>query len=223
MHTAPMIAASPSISIPNPFTAGTSAVTGFVVKGVTEAIDSFFSGLVKDALNPLLKLLGQTLLTTPNLSTLPRVGQLWGNSRDIAVAVYVLITLIAGLVVMAHETVQTRYGIKEVLPRLVTAFVTANLSLVFATQAITFANAISGAVLAPGVGSQSAAGTLSTLVLNAVAGSNIFLIFIGLAFAGFYRLDADPYARAYFAVISARALIDNLNCMPDASRLRCYS
>lgn len=172
-----------SIGIPNPLSAGTNAVTGFVVKGVTDAINSFFAGLVKDALNPLLKLLGQTLLTTPSLSTLPRVGQLWGNSRDIAVAVYVLITLVAGIVVMAHETVQTRYGIKEILPRLVTAFVTANLSLLVAGQAIAFANAISGAVLAPGVGSKAAASTLTALVLNAVAGSNIFLIFIGLALA----------------------------------------
>ncbi len=76
----------------------------WITEGVTKAMDEFFGELVKDALNPLLKLLGETLLTTPDPSALPRVGQLWENSREIAVAVYALVILVAGIVVMAYET-----------------------------------------------------------------------------------------------------------------------
>jgi hypothetical protein len=168
----------------NPFSAGSSEVIKWVVSGVTKAINSFFGDLVTSALNPLLKLLGQTLLTTPNVSSLPRVGQLWGNSRDIAVAVYALIILIAGILVMAYETVQTRHSIKEILPRLVTAFLTANLSLVLASQAVSFANAISTALLGQGVSSSSAASALTALVLGAVTHGGIFLVLIGLGVAG---------------------------------------
>jgi hypothetical protein len=168
----------------NPFSAGSSEVIKWVVSGITKAINSFFGDLVTSALQPLLKLLGQTLLTTPNVSSLPRIGQLWGNSRDIAVAVYALVILIAGILVMAYETVQTRHSMKEILPRLITAFLTANLSLILATQAVSFANALSTAVLGQGITAHSAASTLTALVLGAVTHGGIFLIFIGLGVAG---------------------------------------
>jgi len=68
-----------AISIPNPFSAGAGEVTQWIVDGTTKAINAFFSDLVKSALNPLLTLLGRTLLGTPELSSLPRIGQLWEN------------------------------------------------------------------------------------------------------------------------------------------------
>src|SRR6185437_15423406 len=111
-----------AIGIPNPFSWGAGKITSAIVSGITKAINAFFGGLVKDALNPLLKLLGQTLLTTPDPSSLPRVGALWENSREIAVACYALLILIAGILVMAYETVQTRHSIKEIAPRIVVGF-----------------------------------------------------------------------------------------------------
>jgi hypothetical protein len=173
-----------AISIPNPFSAGAGEVTQWIVDGTTKAINAFFSDLVKSALDPLLTLLGHTLLGTPELSSLPRIGQLWENSRQIAVAVYALIILIAGILVMAYETVQTRHSIKEILPRLVTAFLTANLSLILATQTVSFANALSLAVLGQDVNSSDAANVLTALVMNSVSNGGIFLVLLGLVLAG---------------------------------------
>ncbi|HTZ44875.1 MAG TPA: hypothetical protein VMB79_13515 [Jatrophihabitans sp.] len=170
--------------IPNPFSAGAGDVIKWIVSGITKAINTFFGDLVTSALNPLLKLLGQTLLTTPSVDSLPRVGQLWENSREIAVAVYALIILVAGVLVMAYETVQTRHSIKEIAPRLVTAFLTANLSLIFCTKIVSFADAISTAVLGQGADPKATASTLTSLVLNAVTNGGIFLVFIGLGLAG---------------------------------------
>jgi len=172
-----------AIHIPNPFSYGASKVIGWIVSGITKAINAFFGGLVKDALNPLLKLLGQTLLTTPDPSTLPRVGALWENSREIAVAAYALLILIAGILVMAYETVQTRHSIKEIAPRIVVGFLTANMSLLLAGKAVSFANALSTGVLSGGVDPKSAAATLTALVMNAVTNGGIFLIFIGIGLA----------------------------------------
>lgn len=173
-----------AISIPNPFSAGAGEATQWIVDGTTKAINTFFADLLKSALDPLLTLLGHTLLGTPELSSLPRIGQLWENSRQIAVAVYALIILIAGILVMAYETVQTRHSIKEILPRMVTAFLTANLSLILATQAVSFVNALSSAVLGQGVNSSDAANVLTALVMNSVSNGGIFLVLLGLVLAG---------------------------------------
>ncbi len=172
-----------AVSIPNPFSIGSDQLTKTVVNAVTKAINAFFGGLVTDALNPLLTLLGKTLLTTPDPSALPRVEQLWENSRQIAVAVYALIILAAGILVMAYETLQTRQGIKEIAPRLVVGFITANMSLLLAGKAVSFANALSTGLLGQGVDARSAAGTLTSLVLNAVTNGGIFLSLIGIALA----------------------------------------
>ncbi|WP_342741729.1 hypothetical protein [Amycolatopsis marina] len=150
---------------------------------VTEGIDSFFRGVVTDALNPLLELLGQTLLTTPEPSSLPSVGQLWTESWQILLAVYVIIVLVAGMVVMGYETLQTRYTIKEIGPRVVIGFLAGTLSLFLATKAIQIANALAHAVMGSGVSPEAAGTALTDMVLNALNGGGLWLIFIGFALA----------------------------------------
>lgn len=162
---------------------GPGGVVGWIVDGITDAINGFFRALVTDALNPLLDLLGRTLLSTPTVGSLPRVAELWEASRLFAVAAYVLLVMIAGIVVMAHETVQTRYSVKEIAPRIVLGFLAVNLSLMLADQAIGLANAAAQAVLGEGMNPEEAADTLTTLVMGALDGGGIFIIFIGLALA----------------------------------------
>jgi hypothetical protein len=177
-------AAHPQVlAVPNPFGAGSDQVTKWVVAGISKAINRFFGDLVTSALDPLLKLLGQTLLTTPEVSSLPRIGQLWENSRQLAVAVYALIIVVAGIVVMAYETVHTRQGIKEIAPRIVLGFLAWNMSLLLAGKAVTFANALSTGVLSQGADARPAAGTLTALVMNAITHGGAFVIFIGLGLA----------------------------------------
>ncbi|MDT8916063.1 hypothetical protein [Amycolatopsis sp. PS_44_ISF1] len=147
---------------------------------VTEGIASFFRGVVTDALNPLLDLLGRTLLTTPEPDTLPSVGQLWTQSWQILLAVYVLIVLVAGLIVMGYETLQTRYTIKEIAPRLALGFLAGTLSLFLATKAIQIANALAHAVIGEGVDPAAAGKAMTDMVLSAF-NSSLWLVFIGLA------------------------------------------
>ncbi|WP_187351871.1 hypothetical protein [Allosaccharopolyspora coralli] len=119
---------------------------------MTDWIWDLFANLARSALNGMLDMLGTTLLATPALDQVPVMGQVWGASRDIMIAVYALVVVIAGLVVMAYQTMQTRTTVREALPRLVVAFVAANLSLFLGGKAITFANALSQAVLGNRVG-----------------------------------------------------------------------
>ena len=69
---------------------------------VAEAIDGFFQRLVESALNPLLDLLSQTLLTTPEPGDLPRVGELWDSSWQLMLAIYGLLVMAAGVLLMVR-------------------------------------------------------------------------------------------------------------------------
>ncbi|WP_275295207.1 hypothetical protein [Amycolatopsis sp. La24] len=147
---------------------------------VTEGIESFFRGVVTDALNPLLDLLGKTLLTTPDPGSLPGLGALWTGSWHILLSVYVILVLIAGLLVMGYGTLQTRYTVKEIAPRVAAGFLAGTLSLFAATKGIEFANALAQAVMGEGVSPQAAAKTLTDMLLKSLGGS-FWVILIGLA------------------------------------------
>ncbi|WP_238413118.1 hypothetical protein [Saccharothrix deserti] len=150
---------------------------------ITEAINAFFRGIVTEALNPLLDLLSKTLLTTPMPDSLPGVGELWDNSWQILLVSYGLLVLIAGVIAMGYQTVQTRHSIKELAPRLVVGFLAGALSLWVATKGIQIANAGVEAIMGGGVDAHTAGQTLRDLVLNSLTGG-IWIHFIGIFLAG---------------------------------------
>jgi hypothetical protein len=150
---------------------------------ITEAINNFFRSVITAALNPLLELLSKTLLTTPTLDSLPRIGELWTQSWQIVLACYSIVVLLAGVLVMAHESVQTRYSIKEIAPRLAIGFLASALSLFVADKAIKLANALAEAVMDDGVDTNTAAETLKAITLGAL-NDGIFFIFMGIFLVG---------------------------------------
>ena len=145
---------------------------------VSNAITGWFAGLVKSAVNPLLALIGQTALSTPQPDSVPAVRTLWSASLGIADACYALLVLIGGIIVMSHETLQTSYSAKEIAPRIVLGFLAANLSMVLMTRAVGLANGLSAAFTAGGVDPQAAATSLMTTLGNAVSTGGIFLILL---------------------------------------------
>ncbi|MFD8497289.1 hypothetical protein [Amycolatopsis sp. NPDC059657] len=149
---------------------------------ITNAINGFFSGIVTAALNPLLDLLSNSLLTTPTLDELPGIGALWDNSWQILLISYALLILIAGAILMAHETLQTRTSAKEIAPRLVVGFLTGALSLWVAAKGIEIANAMAKAVMGDGLDPNTAGRTLRNLVLGSQNGGT-FLVILGLVLA----------------------------------------
>jgi len=149
-----------------------------------DAINGWFAELAQAALNPALELLGRTVFSTPNFTGPGRVRDLWHVSWGAANGVFVLLIVAAAVLGMSHETIQTRHAVKELLPRLVVAFVAANASLFLAGSAINVANALSEAFAGEGVGGAAgAAGVVGTMVLGALAGGGIFVTLLGLAVA----------------------------------------
>ena len=148
---------------------------------ITTAINDWFSGLVNDALNPVLDLVGRTVLSTPDFTGPGRVHDLWFVSWGIANAVFVLLIVAAGAVAMGYETFQTSYAVKDLLPRLGFGWVVANASLELAHLAIGAADALSQAFVGQGASGPGALATMHQLVTASMAGGGIFVTLIGLA------------------------------------------
>lgn len=147
---------------------------------VADAIDGVFQRLVDSGLNPLLELLSRTLLTTPEPGELPRVGELWSSSWQLVLAMYGLLVMAAGILLMVRETLQDRWSLRELLPRLVVGFVAGAMSLVVATQAIRFANALAYVLAGDGVDPHSAGAAIRELTATG-PGASFFLILLQVA------------------------------------------
>ena len=145
------------------------------------AISSWFAALARDALRPLLTLVGETLLSSPQAGAIPAVHAMWATSLAIADSASVLLVIIGGVIVMGHETLQTSYSAKDIAPRLVTGFLAANLSLILISQATTVANALSAALAGNGVTPATAAGALLAALTSPLAGGGVFLALLALA------------------------------------------
>ncbi|MFD3596409.1 hypothetical protein ACFWU5_27120 [Nocardia sp. NPDC058640] len=150
---------------------------------VANAVDGFFLRVVDSALNPLLELLGETFLATPEPSDLPRVGELWNSSWQLVLAIYGLLVMVAGILLMLRETLQTRWSLQELLPRLIVGLIAGAMSMLIATQAISFANGLAMALAGDGVDTDSAAAALKELATIPAGGqaSSIFVILLLLA------------------------------------------
>jgi hypothetical protein len=165
--------------------AGKASHPGFfdVPGKVEQAINDWFAGLVKDALNPAMVLIGRTLLSTPQVAGEAQVRGYWQLSLGVADSLLVLIVMAAGALVMGHETLQTSYAVKDVLPRLAVAGIAVNASLAISGQMVNFANVLSRGLLGSGVDPEQAGHTLEQLVLHAITDGGIFLVLLGLACA----------------------------------------
>ena len=199
---APAATTTPGIQVgpPQPSTGQPASPAGTVVQGggshgpawwqfwdvsgqISNAIDGWFRSLVTDALNPMLELIGKTVLATPQVAGQGAVGQLWLISLGIADGLLVLFLLAAGAMLMTNETLHSRYALKDAIPRIVLAAVVANASLSLSGQLISFANALSSGFLAGGVDPAQASLQLKGFILGAIANAGIFVILLGLVAA----------------------------------------
>ncbi|WP_254897385.1 hypothetical protein [Amycolatopsis sp. Hca4] len=145
------------------------------------AASALLAAVVAAGMNPLLDLLGKTLLTTPEPDQLPGLGAMWTGSWHILLTAYVILVLLAGLIIMGYQTLHARYTIKELAPRLVVGFLAGTLSLFLMTKGIQVANALSAAVLGEGVDQGQMTRSLITMVQGSLHGGGIFLGILGLA------------------------------------------
>ncbi|WP_372470706.1 conjugal transfer protein TrbL family protein [Nonomuraea aurantiaca] len=146
---------------------------------ITKQINGWFAALAASAIKPLLDVLAVTLLATPDVASSGRVFDLWKTTAAIANAAFLLFATVGAITAMGHQTLQTRYAVKEVLPRLAMAVLAANVSFLICGKLIVGANALSAALLGPDFDAKRAATQIKLLILPPT-NSQIFYILLEL-------------------------------------------
>ncbi|MEU7894198.1 conjugal transfer protein TrbL family protein [Nonomuraea sp. NPDC049152] len=146
---------------------------------ITGQINTWFANLVALSIKPLLELLAGTVLSTPSVSGQARIQDLWQATAAIANAAFVLLVVLAGILVMGHETVQTRHAFKEIAPRLAVAFGLVNFSFFLTSQLIDLANGVSSALLGQDFDAKRASNTIRYMILP-TSDNQIFYTLLGL-------------------------------------------
>lgn len=146
---------------------------------VNEAVNGWFTDVVKDAISPAFSLVGRILLSSPPPSMLVRVRELAGHVAFVANALLVLFVLAGGLIVMAYGSVQTSTTAKEVAPRLAVSAILLNGSLTVSEYAIRLANGLVEGLLGDGADPVRAGNLLAGKVLGLVSdpkGTVVYLV-----------------------------------------------
>ncbi|MFG3371094.1 hypothetical protein ACGF0K_40020 [Streptomyces sp. NPDC048156] len=151
-------------------------VPGMIVNAVT----SFLGMLVEQVMKPVRQLLAVTLLATPDVTRQADIKRLWTGSLGIAAGIYVLFVTAGGITVMGYETVQTRYALKQIAPRLLIGMIAAAMSLTVMGKAISLANALSYVVMGTDL-SDAGQGLVERVIpfaLFGVAGLQLYLLIL---------------------------------------------
>ncbi|MGW0662184.1 hypothetical protein [Streptodolium elevatio] len=143
------------------------------------ALGMILGMLLRQMTQPLFDILGKTLLATPDVAANGPVHDLWQRNLVLAVSVYGLLIVGGGVLVMTHQTVQTRYAAKDIAPRIALGLIAAATSLEVMSRLIALANALSQEIVGSGLDAAGLAQALMASMIR-VAGGPLYLVVMGL-------------------------------------------
>ncbi|MFI1996792.1 conjugal transfer protein TrbL family protein [Actinoplanes sp. NPDC020271] len=97
---------------------------------------------VVDLLGALVALLTSTVFMSPDVTVLPQVKSIADKSTLVVNACFILAIIAVGIASMTGESIQMRYGIKELIPRLVVGFMLSAFAMPLTAELISLANAL---------------------------------------------------------------------------------
>ena len=126
----------------------------WLASSIIDPVLNWFTLMVFASLNTLWDLLSETAFVTPDVTQLPQVTALAATCLGVVNVCYVLAFLWTGIQVMARDTIQSRVGPGELIPRLVIGLIAANFSAPICSFAIEFANAVTVALTSQSINSR---------------------------------------------------------------------
>jgi hypothetical protein len=162
-------------------------------------------GFTRDTLNTIWRLLAATLFQLPDVTRLPQVAALSGRSLTVVNACFVLVVMAAEVVVMARDTVQARYGVAELAPRLVIGFVAANFATPLCRAVIGVADSLVLALTGQGIASDQALAQLLRVLTAALNDptSALLVTLIGLVISVLVTMLLIGWIARFAALIVA--------------------
>lgn len=111
---------------------------GFLMNGLVTWLGEQVTGL----LTALLDFLTNHIFTSPDVTGLPQVRNIAEHSAFVVSTAYILAIITAGVMSMVSTSMEVRYGIKELVPRLVVGFVLSAFAIPLCSSLIEVANAV---------------------------------------------------------------------------------
>lgn len=162
---------------------------GLLVDHIIAAVLDWFAETVLGVLNALWDLLAATLFVSPDVTRLPQVTTFAGTSLGIVNTCYVLAFLWMAVLVMGRDTIQSRVGPGELIPRLIIGLIAANFAIPICSTAIQLANALTGALTGQDITSPGSMQQLRIITVSALNNQTatspvgFLLVLIGLLIA----------------------------------------
>ena len=147
-----------------------------MVAWLMEQLLEWLSERVLDVLEFVMGVLAATVFVVPNVATLPQVRGIWSQNLAIVNTAYVLAIIAAGIVAMTHETIQVRYSIKDLLPRVVLGAVAANFSLTWCGMLLDTGNALTHAVAGQPLADTGSPGVIRDQLVAALVDPQVALL-----------------------------------------------
>lgn len=152
-------------------------------------VDWLMNGLVEwlaarvlDLLGGLLAFLTSGVFLSPDVTVLPQVQAIAGKSALVVNACYILAIIAAGIVTMVGSSVEIRYGVKELMPRLVFGLVASNFAVPLCSVLIEVANALTVSMVGTAAPTSQAVTMTQNHVRSALTdkGTALLALVIGL-------------------------------------------
>lgn len=118
---------------------------------MNQFIDWFTSAL-SGCLDVLLSVMGGTALLVPNVTIVAQAHEIWSHMLGIVNIAYVLVLVAGAAIAMSYETIQIRYTVKDLAPRVVFGIVAANLSFDWCNRIFVLAQQLLDALAAGPLG-----------------------------------------------------------------------
>ncbi|MEU2615843.1 hypothetical protein ABZ570_30370 [Micromonospora sp. NPDC007271] len=118
------------------------AEAAVMVDWLMDGLVSWLAEKVVDLLGGLLAFLASSIFVSPDVTVLPQVASIADKSALVVNACFVLAIIAVGVAVMVGDSVEMRYGVKELIPRLVVGFVLSMFAVPLTGVLIDIANAL---------------------------------------------------------------------------------
>jgi hypothetical protein len=113
-----------------------------MVNWLMNGLVSWLAEKVTDLLGGLLAFLTSSIFVSPDVTVLPQVQSIADKSALVVNACFILAIIAVGVATMVGDSVEMRYGIKDLIPRLVVGFVLSAFAVPLTAVLIDIANAL---------------------------------------------------------------------------------
>ncbi|MCM0675945.1 hypothetical protein NCC78_14780 [Micromonospora phytophila] len=113
-----------------------------MVDWLMNGLVSWLAEKITELLGGLLAFLASSIFVSPDVTVLPQVQSIADKSALVVSACFVLAVIAVGVAVMVGDSVEMRYGVKELIPRLVAGFVLSAFAIPLTGVLIDLANAL---------------------------------------------------------------------------------